>query len=108
MGSLIPLPQQSPTGCCLPSLPPNGLLGCGRAATKLTTGEVVRAGTLHPVTMGTPLGCGTHPRPLWVSASRGEGLGEGLRGRPSFLRAHLQNPCCLQPTPTPNQEKILV
>lgn len=46
-----------------PYLPPNGLLGLRlQAGTILTTGEVVRVGTLHPPHHhGNP--SGPHPRP---------------------------------------------
>lgn len=103
-GPQVLLPQQSLLSCCPPSSPPNGPLGYRLVAAKLTTGEVVRAGTLHPIPMAMPLGSEPHPRPFWVSASSSE-WGGGGRGGPlrtqegsSSLESLLA--CSTYPSPT--------
>ena len=68
-----------PLPALLATPPPNGSLGCRLVAAKLTTGEVVRAGTLHPITMATPPGSGptqgaSGSRPPQAAGGRGVGL----------------------------------
>ena len=92
---------------CPPSSSLNRPLGCRRVATKLTTGEVVRAGTLHPITMATPQGPTQGPSGCQSQALGDWGVGLGLRTQEGRLSLESLLMGSTHPLPN-NQEKMLV